>query len=104
MRQKVDSVYVDDSIKNYVLDIIFKTREESKYIACGASPRASISLIKAARGRAFMEGRGYVIPDDIKAMVYDVLRHRILLSYEAEAEDITSEEIITEILDEVNLP
>lgn len=104
MRKKIDSIYLDENIENYVLDIIFKTREASEYIACGASPRASINLIKAAKCRAFMQGRGYVVPDDIKAMVYDILRHRILLTYEAEAEDITSEEIITEILEQVNLP
>jgi MoxR-like ATPase len=104
LRRVVDNIYVDENIKNYVLDIIFKTREESVYISCGASPRASINLIKAAKCRAFMEGRGFVVPDDIKAMVYDVLRHRILLSYEAEAENITSEDIITQILEQVNLP
>ncbi|KNY28681.1 ATPase associated with various cellular activities AAA_3 [Pseudobacteroides cellulosolvens ATCC 35603 = DSM 2933] len=104
LRKAVDNIYVDENIKNYVLDIIFKTREASVYISCGASPRASINLIKAAKCRAFMEGRGFVIPDDIKAMVYDVLRHRILLSYEAEAENINSENIITQILEQVNLP
>ncbi|MCG8333717.1 MAG: MoxR family ATPase, partial [Proteobacteria bacterium] len=104
LRKGIENIYVDENIKNYVLDIIFKTREESEYIACGASPRASINLIKAAKGKAFLEERNYVVPDDIKAMVYDVLRHRILLSYEAEAEDMTSEEIITEILEQVNLP
>ena len=82
----------------------FKTREENEYIACGASPRASINLILAAKGRAFLEGRAYVIPDDIKAVVYDVLRHRILLSYEAEAEEISEEDIIADILDNVRLP
>ncbi len=102
LRKEIDNIYLDENIKNYVLDIIFKTREESEYIACGASPRASINLIKAAKGRAFLERRDYVLPDDIKAMVYDVLRHRILLSYEAE--DMTSEEIIAGILEQVNLP
>jgi len=104
MQQKVESIYVDESIENYVLDIVFKTREKSVYITCGASPRASLSLIKAAKGKAFIEGRTYVIPDDIKSLAYDVLRHRIILSYEAEAEDITTEDIIAEILDQVNLP
>lgn len=104
LRKAVDNIYVDENIKNYVLDIIFKTREASVYISCGASPRASINLIKAAKCRAFMEGRGFVVPDDIKDMVYDVLRHRILLSYEAEAENITSEDLITQILEQVNLP
>lgn len=104
LRKAIDNIYLDENIKNYVLDIIFKTREESEYISCGASPRASINLIKAAKGRAFLEGRNYVVPDDVKAMAYDVLRHRVILSYEAEAEDITSEKIITKILEEVNLP
>ena len=104
MRSCVDNIYMDEKIENYVLDIVFKTREPSPYIACGASPRASINLIKTAKARAFIEGRDYVIPDDVKAMVYDVLRHRILLSFEAEAEDITVENIITDILETVNLP
>jgi len=104
LRNKINSIFVHDNIKNYILDIIFKTREKSPYIACGASPRASINMIKAAKGRAFLEGRDYVIPDDVKAVVYDVLRHRIMLAYEAEAEDMTSEDIITEILEHVNLP
>ncbi len=104
IRKKVNTVYVDENIKNYVLDIVFKTREESDYIACGASPRASLNLIRAARGRAFLQGRNHVTPDDVKSIVYDVLRHRILLSYEAEAEDLSAEDIISDILEEVNLP
>ena len=104
LRKKVASIYLDQNIKNYILDIVFKTRAQSDYIACGASPRASLNLSRAARGRAFLQGRDYVIPDDVKAIVYDVLRHRILLSYEAEAEDISPEDIITEILEDVNLP
>lgn len=104
IKKKIDSVYLDKNIENYVVDIVFKTREPSRHIACGASPRASISLIKAAKARAFLEGREYVVPDDIKDLAYDVLRHRILLSYEAEAEDIGSEDIISEILEQVNLP
>ena len=104
LRKIIDNIHLDENIKNYVLDIVLKTREESNYIACGASPRASINLIKAAKGRAFLKGRDFVLPDDIKAMAYDVLRHRILLSYEAEAEDITSEKLIADILEQVNLP
>lgn len=104
LRKVIDNIHIDENIKNYVLDIVLKTREESGYISCGASPRASISLIKAAKGRAFLKGRSFVVPDDIKAMAYDVLRHRILLSYEAEAEDITPEKIISDILEQVNLP
>jgi len=104
LRKQIENIYIDENIKNYILDIVLMTRENSEYIACGASPRASINLIKAAKGRAFLKGRDYVVPDDIKAMVYDILRHRILLTYEAEAEDITSEKIIEDILDKVNLP
>jgi len=104
MRASVDNIYIDEKIENYVLDIVFRTREPSPYIACGASPRASINLIKSAKCRAFIEGRDYVLPDDIKAMAYDVLRHRVLLSYEAEAEDITAEKLIEDILETVNLP
>ena len=104
MRKCAEAIYLDEKIENYVLDIVFKTREPSPYIACGASPRASISLVKAARCRALLEGRDYVVPDDIKDLAYDVLRHRILLSYEAEAEDMTSEKLIENILEEVNLP
>ncbi len=104
MKKKVDSVYVDDSIENYVLDIVLKTRAKSQYIACGASPRASINLIKAAKGMAFLNGRSYVTPDDVKSMVFHVLRHRIILSYEAEAEDIAVERLISDILEKVNLP
>jgi MoxR-like ATPase len=100
----VENIYLDEKIENYVLDIIFKTRAPSNYITCGASPRASINLIKAAKCRAFIAGRDYVTPDDVKAIVYDVLRHRIMLSYEAEADDITAEKLITDILEAVNLP
>lgn len=104
LRSKVDEVFVDDRIKDYVIDIVLTTREKSPYIACGASPRASLSLIKAAKARAFLKGRDYVIPDDVKAMVYDVLRHRILLTYEAEAEELSVDDIITGILESINLP
>jgi MoxR-like ATPase len=104
MRACVDDIYLDGKIENYVLDIVFKTREPSPYIACGASPRASINLIKAAKCRAFLAGRDYVVPDDVKAVVYDVLRHRIVLSYEAEAEDLTAEMLIADILESVHLP
>jgi MoxR-like ATPase len=104
LQKAVENIYVDENIKKYVLDIVFMTRQQSNYIACGASPRASISLIRAAKAMAFLEGRNYVMPDDIKAVVYDVLRHRILLTYEAEAEDVTPEHLISEILEQVNLP
>lgn len=104
LRQEINSIYIDDNVKNYVLDIVLRTRDNSRYIDCGASPRASINLIKSAKGKAFLEGRDYVVPDDIKSMAFDVLRHRIILSYEAEADNVTSEDIITAILEQVNLP
>ena len=104
MRSYVDNIYIDAKIEEYILDIVFRTRAPSPYITCGASPRASINLVKAAKCRAFIEGRVYVVPDDVKAIVYDVLRHRILLTYEAEAESVTAEALIAEILEAVNLP
>ena len=104
MRRCVDEIYIDEKIMEYVLDIVYMTRAPSPYIACGASPRASLNLIKTAKCRAFLQGRNYVLPDDIKAMAFDVLRHRIMLSYEAEAEDMTPENIIENILEAVNLP
>ena len=103
---------VDEKIEKYIIDIIFATREPAEYnlqklqnlIAYGGSPRASISLAKAARAYAFIRRRGYVIPEDVRAVCHDVLRHRIGLTYEAEAENITSEEIITDILNNVIVP
>ena len=111
-REVVSYVYMDEKIEKYIVDIIFATREPSEYklpnlvslIAYGGSPRASISLAKAAKSYAFIKRRGYVIPEDVRAVCHDVLRHRIGLTYEAEAENITSEEIITEILNNVEVP
>ena len=111
-REVVSDVYMDEKIEKYSVDIIFATREPSEYklpnlvslIAYGGSPRASISLAKAAKSYAFIKRRGYVIPEDVRAVCHDVLRHRIGLTYEAEAENITSEEIITEILNNVEVP
>ena len=111
-RKVVEDVYMDEKIEKYIVDIIFATREPAAYnleklqslIAYGGSPRASISLAKAARAYAFIRRRGYVIPEDVRAVCHDVLRHRIGLTYEAEAENITSEEIITEILNNVIVP
>ena len=105
-------VYMDAQIEKYIIDIIFATREPAEYnlqklqnlIAYGGSPRASISLAKAARAYAFIRRRGYVIPEDVRAVCHDVLRHRIGLTYEAEAENITTEEIITDILNNVIVP
>ena len=101
-----------EKIKNYILDIVFATRQPENYklpdlkslIAYGASPRASIYLTIASRTYAFIQGRGYVTPEDIKSVGMDVLRHRIIPTYEAEAEDITSEAIIKQIFDEIEVP
>lgn len=111
-RQLVREVYMDEKIEQYILDIVFATRfpEEFKLgklkplIAYGGSPRASISLAHAAKAYAFIKRRGYVIPEDIRAVCHDVMRHRIGLTYEAEAENITSEQIINEILNVVEVP
>ncbi len=111
-RRVVEDVYMDEKIEKYIIDIIFATRQPAEYnldklqnlIAYGGSPRASISLAKAARAYAFIRRRGYVIPEDVRAVCHDVLRHRIGLTYEAEAENITTEEIITDILNNVIVP
>ena len=111
-RDVVRQVYIDEKIERYIIDIVFATRfpEENgldsmkDMISFGASPRASINLALAARAYAFIKRRGYVIPEDVRAVCYDVLRHRIGLSYEAEANNLTSEEIITDILNAVEVP
>ena len=111
-REVVSDVYMDEKIEQYIIDIIFATREPLEYklkqiapmIAYGGSPRASISLAKAAKSYAFIRRRGYVIPEDVRAVCHDVLRHRIGLTYEAEAENVTTEEIITDILNAVEVP
>lgn len=108
----VDKIYIDEKIERYIVDIVFATRYPAEYglndlagiIAFGASPRASISLARAARSYAFLLGRGYVIPEDVIAVCHDVLRHRIGVTYEAEANNISTDEIITEILDKVQVP
>ncbi|WP_420836615.1 AAA family ATPase [Arcticibacter tournemirensis] len=111
-RQVVREVYMDEKIEQYIIDIVFATRFPDQYklpdyknlISYGASPRASISLALAAKALAFIKRRGYVIPEDVRAVCHDVLRHRIGLSYEAEAENITTEDIITGILNVVEVP
>ena len=111
-REVVKEVYMDEKIEQYILDIIFSTRNPDKYgltkikdyISFGGSPRASINLAKASKAFAFIKRRGYVIPEDVRAMCYDVLRHRIGLTYEAEAENISTTDIITEILNTVEIP
>lgn len=108
----VEQIYLDEKIERYIVDIVFATRFPSEYglndlegiIAFGASPRASISLARAARAYAFLRQRGYVIPEDVIAVCHDVLRHRIGVTYEAEANNIGTDEIITEILDKVQVP
>lgn len=108
----VEQIYIDEKIERYIVDIVFATRfpdqcglpELKSIIAFGASPRASISLAKAAKSYAFLRQRGYVIPEDVRAVCHDVMRHRIGLTYEAEANNITADEIISEILDKVIVP
>lgn len=111
-REVVKEVYLDEKIENYILDIVFATRDPRKaglaqfvpLIQYGSSPRASINLAKAAKAYAFIKRRGYVVPEDIRAICHDVMRHRIGLTYEAEAENITTENIISEILNHVEVP
>ena len=111
-REVVEEVYIDEKIEQYIADIVFASRYPEKYglgelkdmITFGGSPRASISLAKAARAYAFIKRRGYVVPEDVRAVAHDVLRHRIGLSYEAEASNITSEEIVSKIINKVEVP
>ncbi|MGN1238692.1 MAG: AAA family ATPase, partial [Muribaculaceae bacterium] len=112
VRKIVQQIYVDEKIERYIVDIVFATRFPADYglndltsiISFGASPRASISLALAARAYAFLKGRGYVIPEDVRAVCHDVMRHRIGLSYEAEANNISADEVISEILDKIAVP
>lgn len=111
-RKIVNQVYLDEKIEQYIADIVFATRYPERYglenikplITFGGSPRASINLAKAARAYAFINHRGYVVPEDVRSVAYDVLRHRIGLSYEAEADNVTGEEIISKILNKVEVP
>ncbi len=111
-RHSVKKVYMDEKIENYILDIVFASRNPEKFklselkplISYGASPRASINLAIAAKAHAFMQRRGYVIPDDVRNVAKDIMRHRIGLSYEAEAENVTQEEIITKIINTIAVP
>ena len=104
IKQIIREIHIDEKLMDYILDIVFKTRETNNYIACGASPRASIALVVSAKANAFLEGRDHVIPQDIKRVIFDVLRHRMILTYEAEAEGKKVEDIITDILEVVELP
>ncbi|MBI5143786.1 MAG: MoxR family ATPase, partial [Candidatus Omnitrophica bacterium] len=111
-RKVVDEIYIDERIEKYIIDIVFATREPKSYkldelaglIQYGASPRASIYLAVSAKAHAFLQGRGYVVPQDVKSIGMDVLRHRVIVSYEAEAEDKTSEDIVRRIFEEVEVP
>ncbi len=110
-RKVVDQVYVDEKVKDYILDLVFASREPGQYnldigdyIQYGASPRATIYLTVAARAHAFLKGRGYVTPQDVKSVGRDVLRHRVIVNYEAEAEDLTSEDLIGKIFDQIEVP
>ena len=112
LRQLMHQIYIDEKVKDYILDLVFATRSPQDYkladlkplISYGASPRASIMLTLAAKANAFLQGRGYVTPDDVKQIGTDVLRHRVLVTYEAEAEDITSDDIVKKIFDQVEVP
>lgn len=111
-QQVVKEVYMDEKIEKYILDIIFATRYPEKYnleslkalISFGASPRGSLSLATASKCHAFIKRRGYVIPEDVRAVIYDVLRHRVGITYEAEAENITSQEVISQIVNAIEVP
>ena len=111
-REVVSQVYIDEKIEQYIADIVFATRSPDRYnlkelsdlITFGGSPRASINLAKAARAYAFIKHRGYVVPEDVRAVAHDVLRHRVGLSYEAEANNVTAEEIVSKIINKVEVP
>ncbi|AEI69041.1 AAA family ATPase [Corallococcus macrosporus] len=111
-RELVQHIYMDEKVKDYILNVVFATREPSKYglkdladyIQFGASPRATIALAQAARAHAFLRHRGFVTPEDVKAIAFDVLRHRVAMTYEAEAEDLTPEKIIQRVFDRVEVP
>jgi MoxR-like ATPase len=111
-RKAVEMIYLDQQVEQYIVDLVLATRDPDSYgladlsdlIAYGASPRASIYLAKTARAHAFLQRRGFVTPDDVRAMAMDVLRHRVLLTYEAEAEEVTSEDAVTRILDNIEVP
>ena len=111
-RELVRSIYLDEKVERYIIDLVFATRSPenvglghlTELISFGASPRASIGLGLAAKAHAFMDHRGYVTPEDVRAVAMDVLRHRVGITFEAEAENITQEQIVTEIMDSVIVP
>jgi MoxR-like ATPase len=111
LRKEIDAIYLDDKIKRYIVDLVHATRrpkdsglELTRLIQYGASPRATIYLTRGAKGQAFLQGRAYVTPEDVKTIAMDVLRHRVSLTYEAEAEDVSPESIVQQILDRVKVP
>jgi MoxR-like ATPase len=111
LRAAVDHIYVDEKVKNYIVDVVQSTRRPNDYglemaglIQFGASPRATIALVRAARAQAFLEGRGYVTPQDVKSTALDVMRHRLIISYEAEAEELKAEDLVRRILERLPVP
>ena len=111
LRNLTDEIYVDDKIKAYIIDLVFATREPTKYgldleryLQYGASPRATLSLTLASRAYALLQGRGYVTPQDVKSIGPDVLRHRVIVTYEAEAEELTADAVLQTIFDGVPVP
>ncbi len=112
VRQTVDEIYVDDKIRDYIIEIVFATRDPAGHglkdlanlIEYGASPRASIALTLAAKAHAFLQGRGYVTPQDVKCIGMDVLRHRVILTYEAEAEEKGPEDVLQQVFDSIRVP
>ena len=111
LRRAADGTYVDGKVKQYIVDVVRATRVPAEYglelaglVQYGASPRATLALLRAAKGHAFLAGRGYATPEDVKAMAPDVLRHRVLLSYEAEAEELTPDVLVKRVLDGLPVP
>jgi MoxR-like ATPase len=111
-RKAVEMIYMDPQVERYIVDLVFATRDPNDHgledlsdlIAFGASPRASIYLAKTARAHAFLKGRGYVTPEDVRSVAMDVLRHRVLLTYEAEAEEVVAEDVVTQVLNSIEVP
>jgi len=111
-RKAVEMIYMDQQVERYIVSLVLATRDPAAHglpdladlISFGASPRATICLAKTARAHAFLNGRGFVTPDDVRAMGMDVLRHRVLLTYEAEAEEVTPEDVVTRVLNSVEVP
>ena len=111
-REAVETIYMDSKVERYIVDLVFATREPREsglkelepLIAFGGSPRATICLARTARAHAFLRHRGYVTPEDVRSVAMDVLRHRVILTYEAEAEEMTTEDVVTRVLDTIEVP